>query len=60
MAKRKPYIKPIITKIELDSSFTLMQGSPPANPGMRPPMNPMGGGGTDTPFSSPFDDKPFG
>jgi hypothetical protein len=59
MAKKKPYSKPEITKIDLDPSFTMMQGSPPGNPGM---MMPMGGGkkSTDNPFESPFDDKPFG
>jgi hypothetical protein len=57
MVKKKSYFKPEVTKIELDSSFTLMQGSPPVNPMMMP----MAGGskGTDSPFSSPFDDKPF-
>jgi hypothetical protein len=57
VAKRKPYSKPEIVRIELDPSFTLMQGSPPGNPMMMP----MAGGskGTDTPFANPFDDKPF-
>lgn len=58
MAKRKPYSKPEITRVDLDQSITLMMASPPGVPGM---MMPMGGGGkgTDTPFSSPFDNKPF-
>ncbi len=58
MVKRKPYCKPEITKIEIDPSFTLMALSPPINPMMMP----TGGGrkGSDSPFTSPFDDKPFG
>jgi hypothetical protein len=56
MAKKKLYSKPEITKIELDSSFTMMQGSPPGNPMMMPTGARKG---TDTPFTSPFDDKPF-
>jgi hypothetical protein len=57
MAKRRPYSKPEITRIEIDPAFTLMQASPPMNP---MPMMPMAGSkGTDTPFTSPFDDKPF-
>ena len=55
MAKRKPYFKPEIKRIELDPTITLMMKSY-----VMPPM-PRGGGskGSDTPFSSPFDDKPF-
>jgi hypothetical protein len=58
MAKRKPYSKPEITRVDLDQSITLMMASPPGDPGM---MMPTGGGGkgTDTPFTSPFDNKPF-
>ncbi len=56
MAKKKSYSKPEITKIELDRSINLMMQSPP----MDPMMMPMAGTkGTDTPFTSPFDDKPF-
>jgi hypothetical protein len=56
MAKRKPYLKPEIKRIELDHSITLMMQSPPINPMMMPTG---GSKGTDTPFTSPFDDKPF-
>ena len=56
MAKRKTYSKPIITRVEIDPAFTLMQASPPMNP---MPMMTPGTKGTDTPFKSPFDDKPF-
>ena len=55
MAKKKSYSKPEITKIELDRSINLMMQSPPMNPMMMP----TGTKGTDTPFTSPFDDKPF-
>ena len=57
MAKRKPYSKPEITRVDLDQSITLMMASPPGDPMMMP----MGDGskGTDSPFSSPFDNKPF-
>lgn len=58
MAKRKSYLKPEIIRINLDSSITLMMASPPGNPMMMPPMG-GGGKGTDSPFTSPFDDKPF-
>jgi hypothetical protein len=56
MAKRKQYSKPEIIRIEIDPAFTLMQASPPMNPMMKPMA---GTKGTDTPFTSPFDDKPF-
>lgn len=55
MSSKKKYTKPEISKIELDKSINLMMQSAPM-----PPM-PMGGGkkGTNAPFASPFDDKPF-
>lgn len=56
MAKRKPYSKPEIIRVELDPSISLMFGSPPGNPMMMPTG---GSKGTDTPFTSPFDNKPF-
>jgi hypothetical protein len=56
MISKKKYPKPEIIRINLDKSINLMMRS--AAP--MPPM-PMGGGGkgADTPFTSPFDDKPF-
>jgi len=56
MAKRKQYTKPEITRVDLDQSITLMMASPPGNPMMM-----MAGGdkGVDTPFTNPFDNKPF-
>lgn len=54
--KKKRYIKPIMTKVILDFTITLQMGTPPANP----PPRTGGSKGTDTPFESPFGDKPFG
>jgi hypothetical protein len=52
---KKPYIKPRVIKVTLDQSITLMMKSE-----VMPPMPRSGGSkGADTPFSSPFDDKPF-
>jgi hypothetical protein len=56
MALKKQYQKPEIHRIELDSSISLvMMTTMPPNP------HPRGGGskGTDSPFQSPFGDKPF-
>ena len=55
MVKKKPYIKPGILRVKLDSSVSLML--------LGPPMNPMPRGdaskGSDNPFASPFGDSPF-
>lgn len=56
LMEKKKYNKPAIKKIELDNSISLvMMTTIPDNP------EPRGGGskGSD-PFSSPFDDNPFG
>jgi len=55
MLSKKKYTRPEISRILLDKSINLMMQSAPM-----PPM-PMGSGskGTDTPFTSPFDNKPF-
>jgi hypothetical protein len=54
--QRKVYTPPVITRIELDNSISLvmMTDTPPNPP-------PRGGGskGSDSPFQSPFGDKPF-
>ena len=57
MAVKKPYIKPAVVRVKLDSAISLILRSPPLNP----PMKPRGDGskGTDNPFASPFGDKPF-
>jgi hypothetical protein len=53
---KKEYIKPEIFAVNIDMSISLvMQTTPPINP------EPRGGGnkGGDSPFPSPFGDKPF-
>lgn len=56
MNKKKSYIKPLVTLIDLDQTITLMMVSDP---------DPRTGGskgsqkGSDEPFKSPFGDKPF-
>jgi hypothetical protein len=57
---RKPYSKPEVSRIALDNSISLvMMTDIPPNPD---PRSLHGGGkkGNDTPFQSPFGDKPFG
>jgi hypothetical protein len=54
---KKPYSKPEVFRIALDNSISLvMMTDIPPNP------DPRGGTkkGNDTPFQSPFGDKPFG
>ena len=55
---KKKYLKPHIENINLDSSITLvmMSVAPPD------PPDPRAGSkkGSDSPFQSPFGDKPFG
>ena len=57
ISSKKLYIKPEVTRVALDNSISLvmMTDTPPNPP-------PRGGGskGTDSPFQSPFGDKPFG
>jgi len=56
---KKQYIKPIVSKVDLDYTFSLQMKT-------KPPMDPMPRGGTKSPsnspspFQSPFGDKPFG
>jgi hypothetical protein len=57
MGLKKKYIKPVITLINLDNTITLMMIS---NPGPRGGGKKGGSDGADTPFQSPFGDKPFG
>ena len=56
MPKKKDYTKPEIIKIALDNTICLMQvsGIPPD-----PPPQSSGSKGLDSPFNSPFGDKPF-
>lgn len=55
--KKKSYTKPEVNRVEIDNLFSLQNGSPPRD---KPPR-PTGSGskGADSPFTSPFDDKPF-
>jgi hypothetical protein len=53
---KKTYNKPEVTRVALDNSIALvMMTTIPGDP------DPRGGtkGGSDEPFKSPFDDKPF-
>jgi hypothetical protein len=57
MISKKKYRRPEITKIALDNTISLvMMTTTPPNP------PPRGGGSksSDSPFDSPFSDKPFG
>jgi hypothetical protein len=56
ISTKKLYTVPIVTKVFLDNSISLvMMTVAPPNP-----PNPRGGGkGGDEPFQSPFGDKPF-
>jgi len=54
---RKTYNRPEVSIVMLDNSISLvMMTTMPPNP---PPRS-GGSKGTDTPFQSPFGDKPFG
>jgi len=57
MTNKKKYSKPELGVILLDNSITLVMMTT-----MPPPPPPRGSGskGTDSPFQSPFGDKPFG
>ena len=59
MILKKRYIKPEIHCIKLDNSISLVMMTAPPNPD---PRGATGSGkkGNDTPFQSPFGDKPFG
>ena len=52
---KKKYIPPVVEKIILDNSISLVMMTP--NP--PPPRGGTGSKGNDTPFASPFGDKPF-
>lgn len=56
MTSKKRYTKPEVIRVVLDNSISLvMMTTMPPNP---PPRG-DGSKGTDSPFSSPFGDKPF-
>jgi hypothetical protein len=54
---KKPYFKPLINRVMLDNSITLVMMTDNIPP--NPPPRTGGSKGTDTPFQSPFGDKPF-
>ncbi|HVN58502.1 MAG TPA: hypothetical protein VMT63_09415 [Bacteroidales bacterium] len=56
MISKKPYSKPEVIRLALDNSISLvmMTPSPP------PPRGVNRGNNNNTPFQSPFGDKPFG
>ena len=57
ISSKKIYCKPEVSRIILDNSISvIMMTTTPPNP------EPRGGAkkGNDTPFASPFGDKPFG
>jgi hypothetical protein len=56
MIPKKRYIKPEINRIELDNSISLVMMSAPHDPPPRGAMQKK----DNTPFASPFGDKPFG
>ena len=58
---KEPYSKPVVTRIILDNSISLvMMTVGPPNPPPRSGKPPKGGSkGIDSPFESPFGDKPF-
>ena len=53
--EKKRYTRPTIKKVEVDNSISLVMMSGPIDP----PPPPSSKKGSD-PFSSPFEDKPFG
>jgi len=52
---KKPYIKPLVRRTDLDYTISLQMLSSPLDPPVRGDSK-----GTNEPFSSPFGDKPFG
>jgi len=56
--KRRLYVRPAIIRIELDNSISLvmMTAAPPNPP---PRRGQHGDSEPDSPFASPFSDKPF-
>jgi len=57
---KKEYVSPVIKKIRLDNTISIIMMTVPENPGKPPPWTPPGGGKGKDPFESPFEDKPFG
>lgn len=53
--RKKEYIKPVIRKIALDNTISLIM----MTAGPKPPMPRGASEPTGNPFASPFDDKSF-
>jgi hypothetical protein len=53
---KRLYIKPEIVRVDLDNVISLQMQSQPHDP---PPDRGDASKGSDTPFQSPFGDKPF-
>jgi hypothetical protein len=54
---KRRYVRPAVKRIELDYSISLvMMTTAPPNP---PPRRRTGDTNPDSPFTSPFSDKPF-
>jgi len=53
---KKKYIPPVVEKVDLDNSISLVMMTP--NP--PPPIGGKKGNDSSKPFQSPFGDKPFG
>jgi len=59
ISSKKPYSKPEVSRLVLDNSISLVMMTIPPNPDPRG-LKGSGKKGNDTPFQSPFGDKPFG
>jgi hypothetical protein len=56
--KKRRYIRPAVNEVVIDNTISIQMYSPPDPPD--PDDRTGGKKGTDTPFQSPFGDKPFG
>ena len=56
--KKRRYIRPEVNEVVIDNTISIQMYSPPPPPD--PDDRAGGKKGTDTPFQSPFGDKPFG
>jgi len=56
--KKRRYIRPVVNEVAIDNTISIQMYSPPDPPD--PDDRAGGKKGTDTPFQSPFGDKPFG
>jgi hypothetical protein len=58
---RKKYIKPLISKVDIDFMITIqMQTMQPMDPMVMPRGGTQSPSNSPSPFQSPFGDKPFG